>query len=175
MTGTNNQEALEDFGAPQESPDLPETQLQDFGQEDPNSFLDEPVDTVVAFRDRLTSVQIHRLLPLLAILPAPEAPQIYGADFDVADEVNNQILAVRAMRESIMEGGRIKENIAVREVKEVIAASSTMLAALMKFHKEIINLDRMRAIDKGTIKVLKEMGHEEEFLGMLETELEAIE
>ena len=174
----NNHEALEDFGAPQKAQEplqSQETQLQDFGQEDPTGFLDEPIDTVVAFRDRLSPVQIHKLIPLLAIIPAAEDPQVYGADFDMADEVNQQILAVRAMRESIMEEGRIKDGIATREVKEVIAASNTMLSALMKFHKEIINLHRMRAIEKATIKVLKDMGHEEKFLEQLETELEAID
>jgi hypothetical protein len=138
--------------------------LTDFGNEDGSSFLDEPIKTIVAFKDQLTPRQVQDLLPLLYLLPQQESEPIYGPDFDLVAEIDRMIVVTRAMQDSIMVNGRIKQSIPTREVKETTAAANTMLTSLMKHHKEVVNLARMQAAEKATVKVLKKWAERKNFL-----------
>lgn len=80
----------------------------------------------------------------------------YGAEFDLSDEVNQQIRAVRALRNHVLdESGNIKDGSGPRDVKEMIASSNTLLSSLMKFHDKIINQNRMRLIEQATVEAVK--------------------
>lgn len=102
---------------------------------------------------------------------------IYDADFDMNKEIGEQIISVRAMRNSIMVHGRIKPNISTREVKEVVASANTMFTTLMKHHETVQGLERHRAVESATVEILKEMDpiSADKFFAELERRLEAIE
>ena len=96
----------------------------------------------------------------------------YGADFDMVEEVNEQIKAVRALRASVMdpETGGIRQDKSTRDVKEIVSSSSTLLTWLMKFHEKIIYQDRMRALEQATIEVVKDLDQQaqDKFFSVLE-------
>ena len=102
----------------------------------------------------------------------------YGADFDLVQEMNDQIRVVRALRNKVIdpETGAIKGDHSARDAKELIGSSNTMLASLMKFHDKIVNQDRVRAIEHATIEVVKTLPKEsqEKFFEALEQALAAI-
>ena len=101
----------------------------------------------------------------------------YGADFDLADEVNEQIKAVRALRQTIMDdSGTIREGVQARDVKEMVSSSNTLLGSLMRFHDKIINQDRMRLVEKATIEAVKTLPEEQQeiFFDTLQKGLDAI-
>jgi len=101
----------------------------------------------------------------------------YGADFDLAAEVEAQIVAVRAMRDSvILPGGRVKAGTPSRELKEVVTASNTLLQTLMKTHERVLNFDRQRALEAATVAAVEGLPEEARatFFDALEQELSAI-
>jgi len=101
----------------------------------------------------------------------------YGADFDLVAEVEAQILAVRAMRDSvILPGGRVKNGVPARELKEVVTASNTLLQTLMKTHERVLNYDRQRALEAATVAAVEGLPEEakQAFFSALEKELSAI-
>jgi hypothetical protein len=55
-----------------------------------------------------------------------------------------------------MDGGAIKEGFTPREAKEVVTSGTTMLSALMKHRKEIVNMERLRKLESAVIEVLRE-------------------
>ncbi len=102
----------------------------------------------------------------------------YGADFDLAEEVNAQIRVVRSLRNMIVdpETGAIREGHSARDAKELIGSGNTMLASLMKFHDKIINQDRVRAMEQATIEAVKDLPQpaQDKFFNKLEDALAAI-
>lgn len=94
----------------------------------------------------------------------PIDPQ-YGADFDLAGEVNEQIKAVRALRSMVIsEDGKIADGYTARDAKELIASANTLLGSLMKFHDKIINQNRMRLIEQAAIEAVKTLPEEQQEL-----------
>lgn len=91
---------------------------------------------------------------------APAAPVEYGTGFDLGAEVEAQIQAVRAVRGTVMENGRIIKGVSSREAKEVISSGSTLLNTLMKFHEKVLNMDRLRLLEAAVIEVLGEESEE---------------
>jgi len=87
----------------------------------------------------------------------------YGANFDLAEEVNEQIKAVRALRDMIMdENGQIKDGHTPRDAKELISSSNTLLGSLMRFHDKIINQNRMRLVEQATVEAVKTLPEEQQ-------------
>lgn len=96
----------------------------------------------------------------------------YGADFDLTSEINQQIRLVRAMRSKVLgENGHLKNEIPVREARETITSSNAMIQQLMKHHKDVMNMERMRAVETATIEAVKTLPDEQqaEFFGRLES------
>ena len=86
---------------------------------------------------------------------------IYDANFSMADELQSQIQAVRAVRERIMtRDGQLMSDITTREAKEVISSGSTLLGTLMKFHEKIQNMERLRLLETAVVEVLEETSEE---------------
>jgi len=101
----------------------------------------------------------------------------YGAHFDISNEVNEQIKAVRALRSLVMDdSGNINEGYTARDAKELIGSSNTLLGSLMKFHDKIINQNRMRLIEQATIEAVKTLPEEQQelFFTKLQSGLDAI-
>lgn len=85
----------------------------------------------------------------------------YDANFSLADEVQAQIQAVRAIRDRIMTpDGQLSQDITTREAKEVVSSGSTLLTSLMKFHEKVVNMERMRLLETSVIEALEEADQE---------------
>ena len=92
-----------------------------------------------------------------------ETPQeiIYGADFQLGEEVEAQIRAVRAIRDHVLDRhGNIKEGVMLREAKDVVTSGGQLLSTLMKFHKEVVNMERLRRLEQAVVAVLREEDEE---------------
>ena len=86
----------------------------------------------------------------------------YGANYDIREEIQSLISAVRAMRGTVMdEHGQIKQGVSAKDLKETITSMTSLMNLLMKSHKEVMTFDRHRALEQATIDTLKEMGGEE--------------
>ena len=82
------------------------------------------------------------------------------------------------MRRNITtETGRLKTDTATRDIKEVIAAGTTLTTLLMKSHEQILNADRQRAIERAMNDAVKTLDKEAQdvFFNKLEELFELIE
>jgi hypothetical protein len=126
-----------------------------------------------AQRDRL----IRALYPVGEVPPPLDVPKSseYGADFNLADEVWQQILAVKAVRELVVEDGKICDGFSARDAKDVVTAGNTLLTSLMRYHKEIVSMDRLRRLERSIIEVLEECSPEvrKQVMARLEEKLSA--
>jgi hypothetical protein len=77
-----------------------------------------------------------------------------GDDFDLAGEVSEQLLAVRALRKKIYANGIIIGDL--KEAKDVLTAGNQMLQLLVKLEGEVRTIERLRAVETAVIEVLKD-------------------
>jgi hypothetical protein len=100
-------------------------------------------------------------------LPNPSYQPI--DDFDLKAEVMNQMMAVRALRERATEGSPLS----IRETKEALSATTSLLTLLTKINGEVYNQDRVRLLQICTIEVLKDFDPvlQDRFVDLLETKL----
>jgi hypothetical protein len=100
----------------------------------------------------------------------------YGADFSLADEIGLQITAVKALRQSVFPGGRLKSDATTRDAKEVLTTCNQMIKTLMDSHGKIMNMERFRAVESATLDVLADIEPElkERFLVQLESKLSEV-
>jgi len=150
--------------------------LQEFDNGDADIEMDEHIQLLEDMKTVLRPDQILRLYTLAASL-APREDVEYGADFDLKDEVQAQIMAVRAMRDAVMPGGRVRQGVPAREVKEVVTASSTLLNTLLKMHEKVLSFDRQRAIEEAVTDTIRTLPDEQQklFMTALEDNLSRIE
>ena len=151
--------------------------LHDIAKEDSTEEIASAVETVVRNAQKLSREQISYLLDALTLFVPREKQIEYSADFDFAEEVGQQIAAVRAMREKVMDpSGQIKDEYSARDVKEVLASSTTLLSTLMRFHEKIVSIDRQRAIEQATVEAIRSLPDEqqEKFFSVLEDQLQKI-
>ena len=144
----------------------------ELGGDDMN--LEEHISVIEGFSDSLTPEQVSRLWIILQ--GKAEQDTEYGPDFDMGAEVRMQIAAVRAMRNSVMPGGVARAGVPVREMKEVVTASSTLLTTLLRTHEKVMSYDRQRAIEEATVAAVQTLPDEAKalFFKQLEEALEAI-
>lgn len=98
----------------------------------------------------------------------------YGADFSMAEELQAQIAAVRAVRDRIMmRDGSLSTDISTREAKEVISSGSTLLGTLMKYHEKVMNMERLRLLEASVVEALGEVEEElrDQVLGIMDQKL----
>lgn len=115
----------------------------------------------------------------------PEAESImqatatnYGAEFDLAEEVEQQIKAVRAIRANVFDSnGNLRSSVSSREAKEIISTGSTMLGTLMKYHEKVMNMERLRKLEQAVIEALMDADEafKDKVMENLEQKLEAAE
>lgn len=100
----------------------------------------------------------------------------YGADFSLADEIGLQITAVKALRQSVFPGGRLKSDASTRDAKEVLTTCNQMIKTLMDSHGKIMNMERFRAVESATLDVLADIDEalKERFLVQLESKLSEV-
>ncbi len=135
-----------------------------------------------AFETVVTAIQGHfipdyELRKLLDVLPAQEDSQEFGADFDMSQELTNQLQALQAVRNKIFSSdGRLAEGQTIKEAKDFMSSSATLLQLLQKSKSEFINIERLQAIEEATIDTIKELGEDKTklFLNNLKDRLEKI-
>ena len=135
------------------------------------------VEVIARAAELLTEEQVHTLLAVIRrFLPVQVERVDYGADFDLAAEVGEQIQMVKGLRQSMMQDGRLLPGTNRREIKDVITASSSLLGTLMKFHDRLVNIDRLRAIEKSIMIAMKQTDAitKQTFMVSLEREFELI-
>jgi len=124
---------------------------------------------------------VHNVLPHLSAdhlrdlsqrvaerLPAGTGQISYGAEYDIKVEIEGLINAVRAMQDSVMINGQIRPGITPREMREVVASTTTLLTLLVKTHEKFMGFDRQRALEVATIETLRQLGGEEIVSGFVE-------
>lgn len=123
--------------------------------------IDEAVEFLRQHAGFVTKDQWDRLAGIgKALTPATEVV-LYDANFSLADEVQAQIQAVRAIRDRIMTpNGQLSKDITTREAKEVVSSGSTLLTSLMKFHEKVVNMERIRMLETSVIEALEEADQE---------------
>lgn len=151
--------------------------IHDFENKTNLSTLDTEVEMIAVNHHLLRADQVSVLLA--AVESHIDRDEVeYGADFDIKDEINSQIQMVRAMRRSVLaEDGKIKMDVATRDLKEVMAAGTTLTNLLMKSHEQILNADRQRAMEtalKSAVSTL-DKDAQAQFFDTLESLLESIE
>lgn len=95
----------------------------------------------------------------------------YGADFDLTAEINSQIRIVRALRSKVLsDNGSIKEDVSIRDARELITSGGAMLRDLVKYHERTVNLNRMRMVESATIEAIKTLPEDsqQQFFELLE-------
>ena len=167
--------------APTPPPPPPPTGTPDSFGTTLSSDLEEAVVHLCQHAKFLSRGQREKLRSALLIVD-PTAPHVpnqhdlnYDASFDLGSEVSAQIKAVRAIRSYVFDAkGNIRDGITSREAKEVISSGSTMLASLMKYHKDVMNMDRLRMLEQAVVEALQEYDPElrEQVLKTLEEKLE---
>lgn len=108
----------------------------------------------------------------------------YGPNFSMQQELNEQLKLIRLMREHVLEEGfdfdeDEKGKVDLRGKKEVIAACNSFFNSLMKYHETIVNLERLRLVEKALVTAVKEFsessgdreGVYEEFMRLLKEKL----
>jgi len=162
-----------------------------------------------ADRDReLTSMElavavdriIHEIIPKLSddqkwklrcALPAPasideNSEAAYGANFSIANEIDLQVKALRALREHYLPEGRLRDGVSPKEFKDFLSTTNQMVKMLISSHEEVMNMERNRLVEASTVDILKEMADPKlvkalgydpcaMFLEKLEQKLEMIE
>ena len=95
----------------------------------------------------------------------------FDEEYDVRDELHVMMRMVQAVRASVLTSdNRITQDTTVTEVKAVLDASMRLTQLLTKSNKEIINMDRIRAVEACFLEVIGDMPTEKqkEYVDILE-------
>jgi len=117
---------------------------------------------------------------LKAIFPdtTQDPASLYGADFDLTNEINIQLKTVKALRQAILtEDGQIRDGMTTKDVTELNRVSTNLTNLLMKHHKEVVNMERMRAIEESVLSVVMtwpDTDERQKFIKALEEALEPL-
>lgn len=148
--------------------------------------LDKHVNAIVDAPDFFNVAHAARLvnaLPAFLRRFEPAAETVDYEDINVSDELAANLLIVRRMRTNILnEDGTLKANKEVKDIKDLLSATTGLINLIMKSKEEIDKQARMRAVETAVQAAVDwtaaEFGIEalkEKFLEQLETELEKIE
>lgn len=129
--------------------------------------------------DVLPLLDSEQLFELVCAIP-PEAwvkEELYeGEDAQnttMEGQVKRMLTAVRAMYNEVYVNGRVKAGKDVAEAQKVFNACASAFKTIANFEKEVFTLSRQQAVERATVKLLKERYPHltEEFLKLLEEEL----
>lgn len=137
--------------------------------------LDASVEDICAFADMLSTEQAQRLyIKLRHAHSEVGIGQAYGADFDVSQEIGEQITVVKAMRARLIDAdGRLTARFSAKEAKEILGASNALNQTIMKFQKEITNFQRLIMVENAVKAALDTLPREaqEKYLEVLTQQL----
>lgn len=135
--------------------------------------LDEACSTVAMFADELTAEQANKVYLALRQYHTLSLGN-YGADFDISQEIGEQLAIAKAMRARLLdEEGRLNERFSAREAKEVMSACSTLIGVLMKSQQELLSFRRVLMVENATKRALDTLPREAQdaYLQELERQL----
>lgn len=137
--------------------------------------LDASVEDICNFADMLSTEQAQRLyIKLRHAHSEVGIGQAYGADFDVSQEIGEQITVVKAMRARLIDAdGRLTARFSAKEAKEILGASNALNQTIMKFQKEITNFQRLIMVENAVKSALDTLPREaqEKYLEVLTQQL----
>lgn len=143
----------------------------------PTYTLDSSVEDLVAFPELLSTEQANRLYIALRHAHSEVGiGQAYGADFDVSQEIGEQITVVKAMRARLIDAdGKLNARFSAKEAKEILGASNALNQTIMKFQKEITNFQRLIMVENAVKAALDTLPREaqERYLEVLTEQLAA--
>lgn len=80
------------------------------------------------------------------------------ADFDLAAELGNQLVLLRAMQATLLdEQGALTPGTSIREVRESLTAANTLYGTLLKSQEKLLSQSRMQAVVRTAAEVLREL------------------
>ena len=135
--------------------------------------LDEACSVITLFADELSAEQANRVYLALRQHHTLSLGN-YGADFDVSQEIGEQLAIAKAMRARLLdEEGRLNERFSAREAKEVMSACSTLIGVLMKSQQELLSFRRVLMVENATKRALDTLPREAQdaYLHELERQL----
>ena len=100
----------------------------------------------------------------------------FDSEFNLREELATQLRMVRAVRSSILNAnGHVKEDTTVSEVKSVLDASMRLAQILSKANKEIVNIERLQAVEAAFLEVISSFDddRQKEFVEVLEKRMKA--
>ncbi len=98
---------------------------------------------------------IERYLP---IGEAEDSGNLFSAEFSIADEVSTQLKILRGLRRSLVSSSGVPmTNADPIEVKNMLMASMSMIKTLVALQDDIINHDRLQAIERAFIGVIGQL------------------
>lgn len=131
----------------------------------------EAMDAFEALKTRLEYLNPidQRELKRLLTIELGEDGDDFDHDFDLKEEINAQLRMLRTMRSRAE-----RENISTRELKETLTASSSLITMLIKEQEKVVNIDRLRTVERAVVEAIKDQPHEvqEAFLSFLEGKLD---
>ncbi len=108
-------------------------------------------------------------------LPENFTKPIYTANFDLMQELDTQLKTVRALRNAILtETNELREGMTTKDVMELNRTSTNLTNLLMKHHKDVVNMDRLRAVEEAVLSVIMtwpEAEEREKFVAAMEKAL----
>lgn len=98
------------------------------------------------------------------------------SDTSMVAKVEEIVQAVDHLRDTLMPGGRVREDITARDATSFITAATNALSNLLKYRERIFNLSRQAALERAVIQALKAESPElqDKVLERFETELAKI-
>lgn len=135
--------------------------------------LDEACSVITLFADELSAEQANKVYLALRQHHTLSLGN-YGADFDVSQEIGEQLAIAKAMRARLLdEEGRLNERFSAREAKEVMSACSTLIGVLMKSQQELLSFRRVLMVENATKRALDTLPREAQdaYLHELERQL----
>jgi len=82
----------------------------------------------------------------------------FDEDYDVRDELHVMMQMVQAVRSSVLTSdNRIARDTTVVEIKAILDTSMRLTALLSKSNKEIINMDRIKAVEAAFLSVINDL------------------
>lgn len=144
----------------------------------PNSkFHDTPLyHSVVNLLENIEFVPENYLKLIADKLPEEILePEAIDEKFSVRDELALQMTLVRGLRTTIFDkSGKLRDGYDLDDAKQVLTASKELIKIIQTSQKELINQDRIQAIELAFTDTIMEMPEEnrEGYLQKLETYLE---
>lgn len=150
----------------------------DFMQPGNGPLIEESVDLLEQLGDELTDDQCRRLARVaeqhITIRSDVPFDDPEDEDIEVGDELRSMVRALRGLRREIMtDDGQIREGKDGRDAKEIVQSTTQLLSLLLKSQEKLDHMERLRAIEDATTKVVREFDEENQarFFSLLEQAL----